>query len=236
MDKPLSLAATVSLIRRYAQSQSEATREQLAGMLGTAHTALANQGAVIYAFVQAARDARELSAEEFQAFDRLMISDYINEHLTDVIIWDHWNATLPQRVTTYTQYFGQVFTWLNEWPDMEEHIGLMQLGEDGPGTADLADALDRVAAALGASIKPRRHIAAGRPVNDEAIRWRLEGVTAWLQKWPEIEAVVYLLLPEISRTVLPAIGGLIATIPNHLDAVAELHRIRREMNITPPAA
>jgi hypothetical protein len=52
-------------------------------------------------------------------------------------------------------------------------------------------------------------------------------VVGWLQQWPAIERLIYLLFPEMAHSVICLLGDMIATVPVTLHAAAEYHWQRR---------
>jgi hypothetical protein len=130
-------------------------------------------------------------------------------------------------VLVYEAHFGQVKQWLDEWPNIEEHIDLMQLGDDGPSTEMLGAGFGQIAHALGFHIRSRPQRSSNRPTTDQVINWRIDAVVAWIQQWPDIEALIYLLLPEIAHSVVSLLGDLLATVPTTLRAATEYKRLVR---------
>jgi hypothetical protein len=228
MQKPLSVAERVRLVRRYVKAQDQARRQQVAEKLSSELTALAKQGAVLHMAVDILLAGEYPDAEELVAIEDMTLDPELLESLMLYGIQDQWNTTLPQRVEMYEEHFGQVKLWLDEWRNMEEHINLMQLGDDGPNTEMLGAGLDQVAHALGFHIRSRRQRSINRPVTDQIIKWRIQAVVAWLQQWPDTEALIYLLLPEIAHSVVSALGTMLATVPETLHVVTEYHRLLRD--------
>jgi hypothetical protein len=247
MQKPLSVAERVQLVRRYVKAPDDALRERIAELLSSELIALAQQGAVLHMAVAILLAGEYPDQEELAAIEDLTLDPELLESLRLYGIQDQWNATLPQRVMMYEEHFGRVKLWFSEWPNMEEHINLMQLGDDGPNTKMLGMGFGQFAHGLGFHIQSRRHRSGNRPVTDEVIKWRIEAVIGWLQQWPDIEALIFLLLPEIAHDVVSALGNLIATVPDTLhtaveyrrvlkDSAAEKHRLLMATTINPPTA
>jgi len=227
MQKPLSVAQRARLVRRYVKAQDDTVRERVAEKLSRELTALAKQGAVLRMAVDILLAGEYPDPEELVAIEDMTLDPELLDSLRLYGIEDQWNATLPQRVLMYEEHFEQVKRWLDEWPDIEEHIDLMQLGDDGPNSEMLGAGFAQIAHALGFQIRARRQRAGNRPITDEVIKWRIEAVVGWLQQWPDIEARIYLLHPEIAHSVISLLGALLATVPNTLHTATEYHRLIR---------
>lgn len=228
MQKPLSVAERVRLVRRYVKAPDDARRQRVAEKLSSELTALAKQGAVLHMAVDILLAGEYPDQEGLVAIEDLTLDPELLESLRLYGIQDQWNATLPQRVMMYEEHFGRVKLWFDEWPNIEEHIDLMQLGDDGPNTEMLGAGLDQVAHALGFHLRSRRHRSSNRPVTDQVINWRIEAVVGWIRQWPDIEALIYLLLPEIAHSVVSRLGNLLATVPATLHTATKYHRLIRD--------
>jgi hypothetical protein len=228
MHKPLSVAERVRLVRRYIKAPDDARRERVAEKLSTELTALAKQGAILHMAVDILLAGEYPNEEELVAIEDLTLDPELLESLRLYGIEDQWNATLPQRVLMYEAHFGQVKLWLDEWPNIEEHIDLMQLGDDGPHTEMLGAGFGQIAHALGFHILSRPQRSGNRPVTDEVINWRIEAVVGWIRQWPDIESLIYLLLPEIAHSVVSLLGNLLDTVPTTLHAATEYKRLVRK--------
>jgi hypothetical protein len=247
MEKQLSVAGGVRLVRRYVKAQDPARRQRVADQLSGELLALAKQGVVIQLSVDILLAGEQPDEEQTEALVNLTLDPDVLGHLSWISIRDQWNATLAQRVIMYSKHFEPVEAWFNEWPNIEEHMELMQLGEDTPDVDMLRMGFHQVSQGLGFQLPPPRHRSSGRPTTDEVIDWRIEAVEGWLQQWPEIEPRIYLLMPEMAPEVVSTLGGVLATIPATLHAATEYYRLRRdsaakyhrilmETTINPPTA
>jgi hypothetical protein len=247
MQKSLSVAERVRLVRRYVKASNDAHRERVAALLNTELTALAKQGAVLRMSVDILLAGEYPNAAEIVEIEDMTLDPELLESLKLYGIEDQWNATLRQRVLAYEEHFGRVKQWFDQWPNMEEHINLMQLGDDAPNNQMLGMGLDQFAHSLGFHIQARRHRSSKRPITDQVINWRIEAVIEWFKQWPEIEALIYLLHPEIARGVVSSMGDLIATVPTTQQTATEYHRLVRdraakyhrllmETTVSPPTA
>jgi hypothetical protein len=166
--------------------------------------------------------------QEMTAIEDMTLDPELLEMLRLYGIEEQWDETLPQRVLAYEEHFARVKQWLDEWPNMVEHIGLMQLGDDGPNTEILSAGLGQLAHSLGFDMRAPRQRSGNRPVNDQVIKWRKEAVIGWYHHWADIEALIYLLHPQIAQSVVSALSTLLGTIPLTLEAATEYYRARRE--------
>ena len=228
VEKPLSVAQRVRLVRRYIKAPDDTRRQRVAALLSSELLALAQQGAVLDMAVDILLAGEYPEPEEMVEIEDLTLDPELLDSIRLYGIQDQWNATLSQRVLKYEQHFERVKRWLDEWPNIEEHIDLMQLGDDGPNSEMIGAGFGQIAHALGFQIRSRPQRSSNRPVDDQVIKWRIEAVVGWLQQWSDVEARIYLLFPEIAHSVIALLGNLLATVPVTLYTTTEYHRLLRQ--------